>query len=83
MQHNINWDDPVERGRLAARLSTADYNAAALAHRAKSVIETRAGHGLRYVGSRFGRLVAVGETGRAFSTIEQARDWADKNPVTA
>lgn len=72
----INWDDPSERAQLIEEIGPDAYNRALQEHKAQSVIETVAGHQLRRVGSAFGPLIAVGDTGRAFKSIEAAREYA-------
>lgn len=73
---SINWDDPAARASLIESVGVAEYNRLQAEHRAASVVETVNGHGLRWVGSRFGRLCMVGDTGSAFTTLEQARAFA-------
>lgn len=77
---NINWDDPVERAALIERVGIKAYNAAQAAHNKATTIETVAGHAIRPVGSRFGKLFLVGGTGLAFSTFEEATAYAVANP---
>ena len=78
---NINWDDPAARAALAERLGPDDYNAAFEAHCKESTVATVNGHAIRPVGSRFGRLFMVGATGTAFHTLEQAKEFAAKEPA--
>ncbi len=72
-----SFDDPAYR----AQLSPERYEAERLAHLEANTIEVRAGHRLRYVNTRFGRLVHVGETDSAFSALEDAQQFADANPA--
>jgi acyl dehydratase len=76
----IDWDDPEARARLIERIGGEAYNRAFEEHLRASVVEIAGGHGLRWVGSRFGRLVLIGDTGRAFATLAEARSWAEANP---
>jgi len=78
---NINWDDPEERARLAGRIGLEAYNEAYSRHIKQSSVATVAGHNIRPVGSRFGKLWQVGNTGRAFSTHKEAEKYARDNPV--
>ena len=78
---NINWDAPEERSRLVERIGVEAYNEAYSRHIKQSSVATVAGHNIRLVGSRFGKLWQVGNTGRAFKTREQAEIYARDNPV--
>ena len=79
---NINWGDPEERARLAEQIGLEAYNEAFGRHIKRSSVATVAGHNIRIIGRRFGKLWQVGFTGRAFSTREQAETYARENPVT-
>ena len=72
----MDWNDPAARARLIESVGIEEYNRQFEAHRARSVIATVNGHAIRPVQSRFGRLFAVGDTGRAFSTRDQAEAYA-------
>lgn len=75
MSHDLDTPE----GRLAAieALGPEAYNAAMQAHQQKNTVETVNGHALRYVQTeRFGRLVMVGSTGKAFTTLDAAREFA-------
>lgn len=76
----MNWDDPAARLALAESVGPDEYNRRVLEHIKKSTILTVNGHGIRPVSSRFGRLFMVGKTGRAFSTMVEAEDYAGKIP---
>jgi len=73
-----DFDDPASRFALIERVGPDAYNNALAAHRAASVIETVNGHAIRPVGSRFGRLFMVGDTGTAFATLNEAHRHALK-----
>ena len=77
----MDWNDPDARFRLLKELGPAAYNAAHEAHIADSTIETVNGYRLRHVASQFGALVAVVGTDRAYSTVDQARDYARGLPA--
>lgn len=79
MAYDLN--DPVGRLRAAEALGPDGYNKAMEDHFRKSSFMTVAGHNLRRVSSRFGTLIAVGNTGRAFSTIPEATAYAEANPA--
>lgn len=72
----MNWDDPQERARLMEQVSTAEYHRLLAEHQKQTVIDTVSGHEIRAVATRWGRLYAVGDTGRAHATIEGARKIA-------
>lgn len=72
----MDWDDPAARARLAYTLGPEGYNAAFEAHVRASTLETVNGYPLRPIGGRFGRLIQVYGSDRAFTTIEAARDHA-------
>ena len=76
----IDWDDPIERLALIRRVGPDEYNRLHADYRAKSIVSTVAGHAIRPVGTRFGRLYHVGDTKKAFSTLAQAEDYAKTNP---
>ena len=78
---NINWDDPEERAKLVERIGVKAYNEAFSRHIKQSSVTKVAGHNIRLVGSRFGKLWQVGNTGRAFSTRKEAEKYARDNPV--
>lgn len=77
----IDWSNPEERARLAEELGPSEYSAAFERHKADTTIETVAGHDIRPVSTAFGRLFAVGGTGRAFSDRELAVRYATENPA--
>ena len=77
----MNWSDPEARFELLRRVGVEEYGRQHAAHFLASVIEVSGGHTLRRVnGGRFGALVGVGLSGRAFSTVEEARAYALANP---
>lgn len=78
---HINWDDPEARAELLQRIGPKAFNEAHEANRKASVIEVCNGHELRPVATSFGRLISVGKTLKAFSTIEAARDFANSTPA--
>ena len=79
--NSINWDDSEERARLVEEIGLNAYNEAIAEHIKQSTVATVAGHSIRPVGSRFGKLWQVGNTGCAFSTREQAETYARANPA--
>lgn len=76
----MNWDDPAARAHLIERVGAAEYNRQFEAHLAASVVSTINGHKIRPVGSRFGRLFMVGDTGTAFRSLAEAEAFAAKEP---
>ena len=62
----INWDDPEERARLVEKIGPKAYNEAFAKYVQQSTVATVAGHSIRSVNSRFGKLWQVGNTGRSF-----------------
>ena len=77
----INWDDPEERAKLIERIGLKAYNEAFTKHIEQTTVAIVAGHSIRSVKTRFGKLWQVGNTGRAFSTREQAETYARTNPA--
>jgi hypothetical protein len=73
---NFDWDDPVHRARALEVLGPDCYNAALLEHRRRSTVSIINGHAIRAVTSRFGRIFTVGDTGRAFAKLDDARAFA-------
>ena len=78
--YNIEWSDPAARLALVERIGPAAYNEAMQQHLDETVLRVTAGHKIRTVQSRFGLLYSVGSTGNAFSTLEAADKFANKNP---
>jgi hypothetical protein len=76
----MDWNDPEARAHLIDRVGAEEYNRQFAAHRAASVIATVNGYHIRPVGSRFGRLFQVGDTGTAFRTLDEAKAFANKEP---
>jgi hypothetical protein len=70
------WNDPTERARLIDRVGPQEYERLFAEHRKASTMKTVNGHAIRPVQSRFGRLFAVGNTGKAFATMPQAEAFA-------
>jgi hypothetical protein len=80
-QDAMNWSDPEARFELLRQVGVEEYGRLHAAHFRASIIEVAGGHSLRRVsGGRFGPLVGVGLSGRAFSTVEEARAYAIANP---
>lgn len=77
----MNWHDPEARFALLNRVGPEEYGRQFAQHMRTSTLEFTAGHSIRRVPSRFGILFAVGFTGRAFSTREEARTFARENPA--
>lgn len=77
----MNWNDPSARGRLLQQVGPAAYNELFKRHREASTLRTVAGHAIRPVQTRFGRLFHVGETRMAFATLAQAEAYAEAHPA--
>jgi len=77
----MNWDDPAQRAQLAEQLGPAGYNAAFEKHRQASVVSGVNGYQIRPVASRFGRLFMIEGTGKAYSTLPQAEEYARGLPA--
>ena len=73
----MDWDDASSRARLIESVGIPEYNRRIEEHLKRSVLETYKDRDIRPVGTRFGRLFAVGGTKTAFSTIEKAREFID------
>lgn len=71
-----DFDTPEGRAALIERVGPEEYNRLHAQHRARSTLDTVNGHAIRRVGSQFGPLYAVGGTGHAFRTMDEARDFA-------
>jgi hypothetical protein len=78
---DINWDDPEERAKLIEKFSVKDYIKGFNKHIEKSTVAIVAGHSIRPVVTRFGKLWQVGNTGKAFKTLEEAETYASDNPT--
>ena len=77
----INWDDPAARCRLIDSIGPDAYNKAFAEHLKKSTVATINGHDIRPVQTRFGRLFAVGKTGKAYRTMAEAEQFAVATPA--
>ena len=77
----MNWNDPAARLALIESVGIEAYNARMLEQIEKSVIETVAGHRIRVVYSRWGDVHMVGDTGKGFLTMQEARDFASGAPA--
>lgn len=77
----MSHDMGTPEGRLAAAqsLTPEKYDEAMRRFREKSIICTVNGHDIRLIeGGRFGPLYAVGDTDKAFTTMEDARLCANE-----
>lgn len=72
----MNWDDPAARARLIDSVGVDEYERLHREQMDKSTIEVVNGHGIRVIGSRFGRIYMVDGTGQGHSTLEGARKIA-------
>jgi len=77
----MNGDDPTDRYHLIARVGPDEYARLLAQHHQASTLETVNGHAIRPVSTRFGRLFMVGATGKAFSTLDDARAYAEEHPL--
>lgn len=78
----MDWGDPAARAALIESVGPAAYNKAFDEHRRKSTIARVNGHDIRPIGTRFGRLFQVGETGVAYRTMEEAETFAKATSAT-
>ena len=72
----MNFNDPASRAGYIERHGIEAYNSAMADHHRRTVVETVNGHAIRTVQTRFGCLFAVGDTGTAYATLQQARAFA-------
>jgi hypothetical protein len=78
----IDWIDISAHFRLAEAVGLHRYEELLAEHVRRITVATIAGHAIRVTQSeRFGRLFAVGCTGRAFTKLEQAEAYARKHPI--
>ena len=63
----MNWDNPIDRLKLIEQVGIDAYNIELLRYIEQNPI--------RPVATRFGILYTVGNTGRAFSTRQQAEEF--------
>lgn len=77
----MNWDDPVERLHLIEQVGAATYNRMFEEHRRATTVAVVNGYHIRPVASRFGRLMMVEGTDKAFRTLSEARAFADRQPT--
>lgn len=75
-----NFSDPTSRLNLLESVGPDEYNRLLKAHLEASRVDMVNGYGIRPVASRFGRLFMVEGTGRAWSTLEDARRFALAQP---
>lgn len=76
MPQTIDWSDPLARLRLLEAIGPAAYNAAIERHFDEETVEVANGYRLRRVASRFGTLISVDGTGKAYRDIDAARKIA-------
>jgi hypothetical protein len=77
----MDWDDPAERFRLADRVGPDEYNRLFAEHMRASVVATVNGYDIRPVMSqRFGRIFMVDGTDTGYPGLEQAKDFASRQP---
>lgn len=76
----MNWDLPQDRYELITRVGPEEYNRLHAEHLKASVIKTVNGYHLRYVQTRFGRLVQVLDTTMAFVHLDAAEKYAESQP---
>ena len=74
----MNWNDPEQRLALIERVGSDEYSRLHREEMQRQTIRTVNGYPLRYVSTRFGRLVAVDGTGRAFRKLDEAVAFAEK-----
>lgn len=72
----MNWNDPEQRLALVERVGHVEYNRLHAEHMKAIAVATVNGHAIRPVQTRFGRLFAVGNTAKAFSTFAEAKTFA-------
>jgi hypothetical protein len=72
-----DWDDPASRARLIESVGAEEYNRLFAEHRRKSVVATVNGYDIRPVLTRLGRLFAVDGTRQAYTTLKQAKAYAE------
>lgn len=72
----INWADPLARLRLLDSIGPAAYNAAIERHFVEETVEICNGYRLRRVASRFGALISIDGTGKAYRDVGAAREVA-------
>jgi hypothetical protein len=77
---NIDWSDPVDRLRLVEKLGAAQYNEAYRRWLASIVVATVNGRNIHPVQTKYGRLYAVSNTGKAFATQQEAENYAAQLP---
>lgn len=76
---NYDFNRPEQRLAYIDAHGSAAYNAEMQRFRSTNTIEICNGHELVRVSTRFGELIQVGSTGRAFRTIEEARTCAQEH----
>ena len=88
MTETIDWDDPESRLALIERVGVEAYNKALEEHWAATAVDNVNGYPIRTVTTRFGRLFAVvahtdkafAFTTKAYTTIDEAREFASRQP---
>lgn len=76
----MDWDDPKARLALIENVGHAEYNRLLEQHIKQTVIKTVAGHNIRPISTRFGRLFQTGD-GHAFYKLDKAEDYAKAHPM--
>jgi hypothetical protein len=73
----MDWNDPEQRLALLESVGLDEYNRRLNEFHNRAVVQVVNGHGIRPVHTRFGLLYMVGDTGRAFSTPDDAVKYAE------
>ena len=73
----IDWSDPAARAALRERIGPSEYDdAVRTAQLLASTVVVVNGHEIRPERTALGRMLAVGNTGNAYSHIDDARRYA-------
>lgn len=76
----MDWNDPAQRAHLALQLGPKAYNEAFAKHVKDSTVAIVNGHRIRPIGTQFGQLYQIGQTGLAHPDLERARAIAGEQP---
>ena len=76
----IDWNDPKARYQLAESVGSIEYNRLFEQHVKNDTVAVINGYGVRPIGTRFGVLMQVIGTPRAFTTQIAAEAYAKTLP---
>lgn len=77
----MDWNSPIEREQLLARVGLVEYNRMYYDHTHSHILVTTVnGYQIRPVETRFGKVYVIGNTGAGYAHLQDAIGAALKLP---